>query len=354
MISTIMIIQNIIFVILSVLLAIFGYGIVGQAGAYVFSLGLSFGFLFLKTQKELSSMKPTNNEKKGFSLSLKEQRTPQFVANLCGRASLLLDNLIISAFLGARMVTAFYLTQRLINIVTQQLQQVGNSTWPAMSELYFTNDTDRFKERVIEVTQVIAFICGLALTPLCFLNESFVTLWTGANTFAGQTLTSIVIYNAGLIAIITFWQWCFAGTGLIRQILPCIITQAVVNVSCSLLFTKLFGLAGPVLGTLISFQLITLPWQAYLMNKIFEVPILPLMKAWIIPFALPVISGIVVTEFIQMPEIETWAVFMIGSITVYILCAVSFLFLLVPKTTRVRIVNRIHTLLESRLGKTTH
>src|SRR5690606_3954185 len=150
--------------------------------------------------------------------------------------------------------------------------------------------------------------------------------WTGEQTFAGNFLNSVAIYNAGLFALVSFWQWCFAGTGLVRTIIPYMLCQAVVNISLSLLLTKFIGMEGPVLGTLIAFQVVTIPWQTYLMKRIFDVPYYDLTKAWFLPFVVPVGCSILLSKFIDYPVLESWSVFFLGSFALYLFCGITFLF----------------------------
>lgn len=345
-VSSLMMLQNIVFVFLSVIFAVRGFGIIGHSVALVISFSITFLILFLKTKKNLFKKSSQDIKSDIFASSIKEQRTPLFISHISGTLSLLVDNLIISFFLGAKTVTAFFLTQRLISIVGQQLQQIGNSTWPAMAELYFAKDQKHFNERLIVITQIIAFVSGVILAPLCFLNPPFVILWTGENTFAGNTLNILAIYNAGLWAITAFWQWCFAGTGLIKKALPMLVSQAVLNISISLLCTKYIGMIGPLLGTFIAFQFLTIPWQTYLIHKEFSAPILPLTKAWVLPFLIPVGGSIFLTQYIDYPVLESWSVFFLGSIALYLFCGTSFLFILLPKSTRTLIVDKLIDLLK--------
>ncbi|MCB0377796.1 MAG: polysaccharide biosynthesis protein [Bdellovibrionales bacterium] len=339
-ISSTMMLQNIIFIFLSVILALTGYGIRGQALAFLLSIAISFVILFRKTKDELTGSTRSSSHT-GAHLSIKEQRTPQFIANLSGRASLLADNLIISALLGAKSVTAFYLTQRLLLLCMQQLQQLSNATWPAMSEIYFEKNKEKFRLHIIEVTEIIALCAGALLSVLAFLNPPFVVLWTGESTYAGLALSSIVVYNVGLISIITFWQWCFIGTGYIKTIIPAIVCQAIVNLGISLFGTHSLGLIGPAIGTLVSFQLITIPWQSHLMKKTFGVSLLKLSRAWIVPFALPTVASLSMVYQWGTPKVESWWQFCFYALVATPLVSVAFFYLLIGAHTRSLFIKRV-------------
>lgn len=249
------------------------------------------------------------------------------------------------------MVTAFYLTQRLLQIAMQQLQQLGNSTWPAMSELYHQNDHEKFVRRIIEVTEFISFSAGVLLSVLTFINPAFVVLWTGAATFAGLTLSNIVILNTGLIAINSFWLWCFAGVGMINKAIPILILQAVVNVIISWVGAIYFGYLGPAIGTFISFLFITQIGTTWLLHKEFSVPIARLTRAWLIPFFLPVCLCIAITYTVGPPQMQSWWTLILGASIYGSIALGSFPFLFVNPKSRNRILLRVRKTLVERFSK---
>ncbi len=336
-VSTIMISQNIVIVGLASTLAYLGFGIKGQAFAHFAGLFSSFFLLKLQTKKLIASDTKKSFKKSFFDLHLKKQRSSQVLFQLCGRLSLLTDNLIISAFLGAKSVTSFYLTQRLILIAMQQLQNFGNASWPAMSELYLSKEYQKFKENLVNITEIIALASGCILSTLVIVNPSFVQLWTGESTFAGTLFSNIVICNAGLIAINSFWLWCFTGIGEIRLALPMLISQTVLNLVVSFIGTFYFGYLGPVTGTLISFLLISQPWTTWLIHKKFSVPLGQLSRAWIIPLCIPLAVSFFSTAYFGNLTASSWLSLGLWSTLLGLCSALIYPLLLVKKSSRLRV-----------------
>ena len=55
------------------------------------------------------------------------------------------------------------------------------------------------------------------------------------------------------MGLFSLWGWCLSGTGKMRIQIPIYIYNAVVNCLAGLLFIKLSGLIGPIIGTLSGF-----------------------------------------------------------------------------------------------------
>ncbi len=76
--------------------------------------------------------------------------------NLCGRVSLLTDNIVVSGLLSPALVTPFVLTQRLTSLAQRELQTIGNASWAALAELSAQGRKDVFSRRLLELTRVVA------------------------------------------------------------------------------------------------------------------------------------------------------------------------------------------------------
>jgi O-antigen/teichoic acid export membrane protein len=343
-VSLIMGLQNIVVIAGSLLAAYLQTGITGQAVSYTLAIAITLVLYITFSKLGMKHIFRLDRKQANFNVELKTQRLPHFVAQLCGRITLLIDRLIIAAFLGPVVVTSFYLTQRLINIGTQQLQQIGNSTWSAMSELYYKGEFDKFNERLLVVTEFIACFSSCGLCTLILFNQSFVSLWVGEKYFVSQELSNLIILNSGLLGINTFWHWCFTGTGLIKKMLPLLITQSVVSLSIALTGVQYLGVYGPPLGTLLALSLVTQPWTTYLLSRNFQSSILKLSKAWIVPFVLPTGLTIVLSEIYGVPHIQKWDLLVIAMLLSLAFNFTVFPFILLSKQSREFLYARVKKL----------
>jgi O-antigen/teichoic acid export membrane protein len=217
---------------------------------------------------------------------------PTLVLNICGRVSYLTDNVVIAFFLGPAAVVPFLLTQRLSQIIQGQVSNIGNSTWAALAELHATGQHELFARRTIQLTQLV-FVTGLAgMLPFLAFNRSFVIRWVGVGQYAGVHLMFLAVANGLLLSLVTFWSWPFIATQNIRMIVPPSLYGGLVNLTASILCTKLFGVTGPLWGTLISFMVVYVWWMPLLLRRAFAVPIRALLACLMKPTLLGAVYGL--------------------------------------------------------------
>jgi O-antigen/teichoic acid export membrane protein len=273
----------------SLVLAWAGWGITGQsvaviAGAAVFNAAL----LWLCRREApaifLDAIKGPAPE--AARRDVRKLNMPTFLLNMCGRVSLLTDNIVVSGLLSPALVTPFVLTQRLTSLAQRELQTIGNASWAALAELSAQGRKEVFSRRLLELTRVVAVVGLAALIPIVAFNCQFISLWVGRERYAGDLITALAAANALWQAIFSLWGWCVTGTGQIRKMLPMTIVQTVLNLAFSITFTLVFGLAGPLLGTTASFLAVSVWYMPILMSDIFDVPASKLVFSVVAPLAL--------------------------------------------------------------------
>lgn len=284
-----LIVQSVLTTVCSVLLARAGYGITGQAGAALVGMLCSASLWAVWTQRRFPgwvrqciSVRPPQALKS----RLRRLNVPTFILSLCGRLSVMTDHIIISAFLGPSMVAPFFLTQRMIMLAQGQLQNMSIASWAAMGELYNTGSRAVFTQRLLELTKLVAVLGVAVLMPIFVYNKWFIRFWIGSENYVSDVFTGLTVLNTFLMGTFTVWSMCFRGTGLARQVMPVFVAQTVVNVTMSLWLTHSLGLIGPVLGTTISFVVVTLWWLPLLVQHYFHVPLGALVRAFGLPPAL--------------------------------------------------------------------
>jgi len=214
---------------------------------------------------------------------LKSLNRPTLVVSLCGRFAYQSDTILVALLLGPLLVVPLFITQRLATLVQSQLQNVGNASWAALAELHFTRKSGLFNERLIELTRVVSVLGIAALLPVAIYNQFFVGLWVGSERYGGMLLTITAVANGFLMPIFSLWGWCFGGTGKIREMATPLLIQTFVNVVASIGFTLVFGVAGPLLGTLVSLLAVSVWYFPVLLHRVFETPVRPLLIAAFIP-----------------------------------------------------------------------
>lgn len=341
-VSYILIAQNVIYLFLAVIFVYLSYGVIGQVVAYMMSLLVSmilYVFICRGILPEFFSKEIL--VKDDINVFLK-QRKNNFLSELCGRISLFSDNIIITFILGAKSVTAFYLTQRLAQILQQQLQNISSSAWPALGELYYQNQKDVLSMRIVQLTEVTAASSGVALGTLVIMNKSFMYLWTGEETYSGDTTTYLACLNGGLFAITSLWGWCFAAINRTDKVTPVLFVQALVNIIGSFVFTYMVGINGPLYGTLLGVGFIAIWWLGKIVAETFSIRYHLLMRLWVVPFIIPISIAVTIHLFASLPLVDTWIEFVCWYVVVTGLFAFTVYFTLITKKTKALFRERIY------------
>lgn len=214
---------------------------------------------------------------------------------LSGRVCFMTDSIIVGFFLGSAQVTVLFVTQRLAILVQGLLGSVGTAVWAGLADLHGRSLKDLFARRVIEITKLISLLGVATLGPAAAGNARFVSLWVGADQYGGAAITLVSMANAFLLSLMSFWGWCFSGTGQA----PLVVRLSVVGASVNLLSSVVlaFGLkhaAGPLLGTTAGFLLGQIRAYPGLLKTHFDVPLGRLARAVLAPLALglPVSAGL--------------------------------------------------------------
>jgi O-antigen/teichoic acid export membrane protein len=328
----------------SLVLAWAGWGISGQSIAVVVG-GLVFNaaLLWLCRSEVLSVFvdavrAPASETARS---DIRNLNAPSFVMTLCGRVSLLTDNIVVSGLLSPVLVTPCVLTQRLTSLAQRELQTIGNASWAALAELSAQGRKEVFSRRLLELTRVVAVVGLAALIPIVAFNRQFISLWVGRGRYAGDLITGLAAANALMQSIFSLWGWCVTGTGQIRRMLPMTIVQTALNLALSIAFTFAFGLAGPLLGTTAAFLAVSVWYMPMLMSEMFEVPASSLIYSVGAPLALALPYAAAIEWLVRSYGATGWlgvAYQMLTAAAVYLLLA---WLIVVPPEDRASLISRV-------------
>jgi O-antigen/teichoic acid export membrane protein len=348
LVNGLLIVQTLITTGMALLLARQGCGITGQYTAAL--LGMVFSFLVLglvtyRLYPGLIRRAIVAQSEPALQNELWKLNRPMLIHNLCGRMSLLTDNIIIAALLGPLQVVPFFITQRMALLAQGQLQGIGNATWAALAELHFKEQRETFNRRLENLTSLVALFSVSCMAPIAAYNRHFVTFWVGPDHLATDLLTLLAVANGFLQAIVSLWGWVFCGTGQVSRLVPVLIAGTVVNLSLSILCTWAFGLPGPLLGTFASFILVYLWTMPRLLQQVFGVDPKSLVKAVALPLALGLPYGAGVWWFARSHVPNGWlglATEIVCAGGIYLLLAWQLIF---TRTERALWMERVRPLL---------
>ncbi|MBV9126299.1 MAG: lipopolysaccharide biosynthesis protein [Planctomycetes bacterium] len=219
---------------------------------------------------------------------------PTLAFNLCGRVSLLTDNILIACLLGPALVVPFVITQRLATLAQGQLQNLGTASWAGLAELHASRQLETFNKRLVELTSLVGVLGMASMIPIAAYNRPFVTLWIGADHFGGSWVSLLAVVNGYLLAIFSLWGWAINGTGQVAVLLPLTVVGTIVNFGLSLGGTFVFGLPGPLLGTGAALVGVYVWWMPLLLHRTFGISLRDLLGAVLRPPALGLPFAVVV------------------------------------------------------------
>lgn len=289
-INALLVLQSLLITVLALMLARAGWGITGQCLAVVIA-GVAFRFAVMaQTVRDCPGIFAMSIARAPAATAawrgLWNLNWPTLIFNVCGRVSLLTDNIIVAGLLGPAMVVPFFLTQRLATLAQRELQGIGNASWAALAELYARDELTTFNQRLVELTTLVTLLGVACLVPLAVHNHRFVALWVGPARYGGEALTIVASLNAILLAVFSLWGWCVSGTGQIGEMTGAMVIQTSINFTCSILLTRWFGMIGPPLGTLVSFLAVSMWYLPLLLRRLFGISLKELVGAVAMPLGL--------------------------------------------------------------------
>jgi O-antigen/teichoic acid export membrane protein len=201
------------------------------------------------------------------------------IINFGARVSLLTDGIVLGFICGPAAVVPLVLTQRAAQTAQAQVVTLGNASWAGLANLHAHGEHEIFRKRLIDATKLSAVLAGATLSPLVVFTLPFVSLWVGAQRYAGDAVVLVVILNAFLQTLFSLWIWAFMGTGVLRPLVPYSVASAVINLVASIVCTQRLGIVGPVLGTLVSNVLVYSWALPLLLRKLFGISLTHLLGA---------------------------------------------------------------------------
>ena len=312
--------QSIGIVLLSVLFASVGWGLIGQFLAVTLGSLIFTTVLLCVVRRRYSEFWTAQSDIEPLPLV----EWPMLIFNVSGRIGVLSDSMILGAITGSVQVTIFYVTQRFFMTALAQVYGIGNSAWAALAELYYRKEMHSLRERFHELNRLVVLLCMASMGPLWIVNEALITLWVGKVHYGGEALSGLTAIQASLMAIVSLWAWPFAGTGKMNHVLTPMVIGSLLNIVISIVCTIYFGIVGPALGTVVGYLLVFVPAYAYLLRSEFGVSVKKLLTDILIAFSLFLPFGLVMKFLVPLLNIENWSQMRMIQFAVHLTIAILF------------------------------
>lgn len=163
------------------------------------------------------------------------------------------DNLIISFFLGTKIVGLLSNYTMIIQLVTTYVNMFFQSMYAGVGNLYAT-ETKEYAYKIYKRLDLMNFwiytYCAICLG--CFLNPC-ISVWLGSKycfDISTVILLAIVFYIPGLNNVINIYK---DACGLFKEVQFRALATAIVNLLVSILLVVLIGINGVFIGTVVAY-----------------------------------------------------------------------------------------------------
>lgn len=162
------------------------------------------------------------------------------------------DNIVISSFLGIDLLGKYVNYNMIIQSISNLIAQAFSAITASVGNLLL----DKQKDKAYEIYKNINFICFwiytyVGISIYCVI-EPFVKLWIGNEYLLTKDVLLVLVLNfflQGMRQTITTFKSA-AGIYYEDRYVP--IMEATINIVMSIILTKILGLVGVFLGTIIS------------------------------------------------------------------------------------------------------
>lgn len=237
----------------TIFLVLQGYGIMGMLLVLLFTDFLAFIFKIMFLKKTYPDLRL------GFNFVSYQQIRDIFsfskyilLANIALIVRQRIGVNVVSKFVGVASVATFNIAQQLVSHCENVITIISQVVSPAATRVLNRDDKSQEAKYISMISRLNLFSTVVVLIPLLVFADSFVKIWLGPEYLAAAIL--IKIFSISLITKFIFYT---AQSVMIakakHQRLPLIhIFGAVLTVTLSIVFAKLYGVIGIACGLVIA------------------------------------------------------------------------------------------------------
>jgi len=190
-----------------------------------------------------------------------------WVAGLGWRMISATSNLVILSLAGPVAAVAYAMTARLGEVMMQMSWQVPDAGLVGLAQLKGEGRAERAADVVVEMLRLTLIGAGAVACAVLAFNPVFVSLWVGAERFAG--LGTNALLAAGVVALsLGHALFSTASTlGARVQVGMATVAQGIVHLGAAVLLGRIFGLAGVAAAAVIGTALVAYPAGAHYLRR---------------------------------------------------------------------------------------
>lgn len=162
------------------------------------------------------------------------------------------DYLVLNYLYSASAASIYYTTQMPAVIGYNLVNKLVDNVGPAINELYARNDIPALREAYVTIQRYTLLLVSPLVIGLVLFNRKAITLWVGAEQYAGDIMT----YSLAIFVVFTtigHVNLVFVlATGRIGKLSTICIIEGIGNVAMSLYLGRIMGLAGVMIAKVVT------------------------------------------------------------------------------------------------------
>lgn len=204
------------------------------------------------------------------------------------------DNILVYALVNVQSVAFFGNYQLIFMNLISFIKTTFAGTGAGIGNLVAENDEINIHKVFWEMMAIQFFIAGFFSLATYFLISPFIVLWIGVEYVLDEFIVILMISNFFISLVRSPVQYFQNAYGLFSDTwAPA--AEIILNLVISLVFGKLWGISGIMLGTLVSLTIIVMLWKPYfLFTKGFKISVWRYWKGFILLIIIFIISAFVI------------------------------------------------------------
>jgi O-antigen/teichoic acid export membrane protein len=167
-----------------------------------------------------------------------------------------IDSLVVSSNLSAAEAGIFVLASRLFSLVGGTIGLAGQQLWSALSDAIGRGDAAWARSRFYKTLRISTAITTAACALLVVVGRPIVHLLYGESRIPPLSLLAVLAVYTVYSTTVTQASYLLAAVEKVGVIASCGVVMAIVNLVISIWLTRVYGVTGPILGSVIALFLV--------------------------------------------------------------------------------------------------
>jgi O-antigen/teichoic acid export membrane protein len=170
------------------------------------------------------------------------------VSNVSYLLKFKLNAIVVAFLMSPTAVTHFAVGSRLADYFREFLFQATNLTTPILTKYHVLEKQDELRSKLLFLTKINAALAFLGGGIILIVGHAFIATWMGPNYLDAYPILVILVCAMMFEVSIDPGRCALAAMGKNRLIALLEVTEAILNVSLSIVLGKIYGALGVALG----------------------------------------------------------------------------------------------------------